>query len=131
MKKIIYLPTHLENRSGDSKQNDSYKITFGPSVCTMDHPDLTLSMFMEILLITKCKIWNLPLNMEFEKFKDINNNQARLFVRHDFRVASSIPVRHHTFVEIDHEIISPPFYLFKKGCQLQAKICASKYWLIA
>ena len=45
-------------------------------------------------------------------------------------VASSIPVRYHTFVEIDHEIIStvillPSTDLFKKGCcQLQAKVCA-------
>ena len=43
---------------------------------------------------------------------------------------SSIPVRTHTFVEIDHEIISKVFLLpstdlFKKGCcQLQAKVCA-------
>ena len=42
----------------------------------------------------------------------------------------SIPVRSHTFVEIDHEIIStvillPSADLFKKGfCQLQAKVCA-------
>ena len=40
-------------------------------------------------------------------------------------VASSIPARYHTFVEIDHEIIStvillPSADLFKKGCcQLQ------------
>ena len=45
-------------------------------------------------------------------------------------VASSIPVLSHTFVEIDHEIIStvillPYADLFKKGCcQLQAKVCA-------
>ena len=45
-------------------------------------------------------------------------------------VASSIPARYHTFVEIDHEIISTFFLLhsadlFKKGCcQLQAKVCA-------
>ena len=45
-------------------------------------------------------------------------------------VASSIPVRYHTFVEIDYEIIStvillPSADLFKKGCcQLQAKVCA-------
>ena len=42
-------------------------------------------------------------------------------------VASSIPARYHTFVEIDHEIIYtvillPSADLFKKGCcQLQAK----------
>ena len=45
-------------------------------------------------------------------------------------VAGSIPARYHTFVEIDHEIIStvillPSADLFKKGCcQLQAKVCA-------
>ena len=45
-------------------------------------------------------------------------------------VASSILARSHTFVEIDHEIISMVILLpsadsFKKGCcQLQAKVCA-------
>ena len=44
--------------------------------------------------------------------------------------ASSIPARSHTFVEIDHEILSMVILLssadsFKKGCcQLQAKVCA-------
>ena len=44
-------------------------------------------------------------------------------------VTSSIPVRSHTFVEIDQEMISTVILLpfpesFKKGCcQLQAKIC--------
>ena len=45
-------------------------------------------------------------------------------------VASSIPVRSHTFVEIDHVIFSTVILLpsadsFKKGCcQLQVKVCA-------
>ena len=45
-------------------------------------------------------------------------------------VAGSIPIRSHTFVEIDHEMISTVILLssadsFKKGCcQLQAKVCA-------
>ena len=45
-------------------------------------------------------------------------------------VASSIPARSHTVMEIDHEIISTVILLpsadsFKKGCcQLQAKVCA-------
>ena len=44
-------------------------------------------------------------------------------------VGSSIPAWSHTFVEIDHEIISTVILLpsaesFKKGCQLQAKVCA-------
>ena len=45
-------------------------------------------------------------------------------------VASSIPARSHTFMEIDHEIISTVILLpsaesFMKGCcQLQAKVCA-------
>ena len=45
-------------------------------------------------------------------------------------VASSIPARSHTFMEIDYEITSTVFVLpsaesFKKGCcQLQAIVCA-------
>ena len=45
-------------------------------------------------------------------------------------VPSSIPAQSHTFVEIDHEIISMAILLhsadsFKKGCcKLQAKVCA-------
>ena len=45
-------------------------------------------------------------------------------------VGSLIPVRSHTFVEIDHEMISTAILLpsadsFKKGCcQLQANVCA-------
>ena len=45
-------------------------------------------------------------------------------------VASLIPTWSHTFMEIDHEIISTIILLssaesFKKGCcQLQAKVCA-------
>ena len=45
-------------------------------------------------------------------------------------VANLIPTQCHTFVEIDHEIISTVILLpsaesFKKGCcQLQAKVCA-------
>ena len=45
----------------------------------------------------------------------------------DPAVESSIPARSHTFVEIDHELIStvillPSIESFKKGCrQLQAK----------
>ena len=48
----------------------------------------------------------------------------------DSGVASLIPTWSHTFVEIDHEIISMVILLpfaesFKKGsCQLQAKVCA-------
>ena len=48
----------------------------------------------------------------------------------DQGVAIRIPARSHTFVEIEHEIISlaillPSTESFKKGCcQLQAKVCA-------
>ena len=48
----------------------------------------------------------------------------------DPRVASLIPARSHTFVEIDNEIISTVILLpstesFRKVCcQLQAKVCA-------
>ena len=55
---------------------------------------------------------------------------ARLSLTADPGVVSSIPARSHTFVEIDHEIIStvilpPSAESFKKGCcQLQALVCA-------
>ena len=44
-------------------------------------------------------------------------------------VGSLIPARSHTFMEIDHKIISTVILLssaesFKKGCQLQVKVCA-------
>ena len=47
-------------------------------------------------------------------------------------VASTIPGRSHTFVELDYEIISmaillPSAEAFKKDCcQLQAKVCAKR-----
>ena len=52
-------------------------------------------------------------------------------------VVSSIPVRSHTFVEIDLEIISTVILLpsaesFKKGCcQLQEKVCANCLFKLA
>ena len=45
-------------------------------------------------------------------------------------IVSSVPARSHTFMEIDHEIIStvsllPSAESFKKGCcLLQGKVCA-------
>ena len=45
-------------------------------------------------------------------------------------IVSLIPARSHTFIEIDHKLISTVILLpsaesFKKGCcQLQAKVCA-------
>ena len=54
----------------------------------------------------------------------------------DLRVACSILAWSHTFVEIDHEIISTVILLpsaesFKKGCcQLQAKVCAGSTGLL-
>ena len=45
-------------------------------------------------------------------------------------VASSIPVWSHTFVEIDHEMISTVIFLLplinsrRVVCQLEAKVCA-------
>ena len=45
-------------------------------------------------------------------------------------VASLVLAQYHTFVEIDHEIISMdilPFQCFKEGCcQLQAKVSACR-----
>ena len=51
-------------------------------------------------------------------------------------VASSIPARSHTFVEIDHEIISTVILLpsaesFKKGLSVTSESMCTKYWLTA
>ena len=76
-----------------------------------------------------------------ERYSEFNNKPGRVAqsvtclatdacLTADPGVASSIPARSHTFVEIDHEIISTVILLpsadsFKKGCcQLQAKVCA-------
>ena len=54
----------------------------------------------------------------------------------DLWVGSSIQARSHTFLEIDHELISsiillPSAESFKKGCcQLQVKVCARKLLVI-
>ena len=59
-----------------------------------------------------------------------NPSQKDASLTADPGVASSIPAQSHTFVEIDHEIISTVILLpsaesFKKGCcKLQAKVCA-------
>ena len=53
--------------------------------------------------------------MTIEGFIDHNCNPE---------VGSSTPARSHTFVEIDHEIISTAILLPKGCCQLQAKVCA-------
>ena len=59
-----------------------------------------------------------------------NVSGYRCVLTADPGVASSIPVRSYTFVEIDHDMISTVILLpsadsFKKGCcQLQAKVCA-------
>ena len=50
-------------------------------------------------------------------------------------IASSIPAQSHTFVEIDHEIIStvillPSADLFKKGSVTSESMCTN-YWLTA
>ena len=61
---------------------------------------------------------------------NVHGTQSHACLTADPGVASSIPTRSHTFVEIDHEIISTVIVLpsadsFKKGCcQLQAKVCA-------
>ena len=53
-----------------------------------------------------------------KKITNVNNTGPRY--------SSSIPVRSHSFAEIDHEIISTVIAVsYKKGCsQFQAKVCA-------
>ena len=61
---------------------------------------------------------------------NVSGNRCESDCRSRDRESQSIQARSHTFVEIDHEIIStvilpPSAESFKKGCcQLQAKVCA-------
>ena len=67
------------------------------------------------------------------KFKSISNLMMLKLYNEQSRsycIKDVGPARSHTFVEIDHEIISTVILLpsaesFKKGCcQLQAKVCS-------
>ena len=72
--------------------------------------------------------WKVPEEKQHNKGNLCHRMGAELSA--DPGVGSLIPARSHTFVEIDHEIISTVILLpsaesFKKGCcQLQAKVCA-------
>ena len=76
-------------------------------------------------------MWMLGFGLKHHSKVLINKNAS---LAADPGVASLIPAQSHTFVEIDHEVIStfistfillPSAESFKKGCcQLQAKVCA-------
>ena len=81
---------------------------------------------------TQAAIWPRPQCY----YNDVTNHAYRVAclatdvcLTADLGVMSSIPAPSHTFVEIDHEIISTVILLpsaesFKKGCcQLPAKVC--------
>ena len=76
-----------------------------------------------------CKIVNIFLSIHLNIAQSVTCLATDACLTADSGVASSIPVRSHTFVEIDHEMMSTVILLpsadsFKKGCcQLQAKVC--------
>ena len=86
-------------------------------------------------------ILSLFLNLfnKFKKHEPVGNVTGnRCESERDPGVTSSIPARSHTFVEIDHEIISmvillPSAESFKKGCLLSvtSESMCTKYWLTA
>ena len=93
----------------------------------MDHPDTIVSNFMENTIgFKRVKGSMLPGRVA----QSVTCLATDACLTADPGVTSSIPARYHTFVEIDHEIIStvillPSADLFKKGCcLLQAKVCA-------
>ena len=65
-----------------------------------------------------------------QSYIHVHNLATDVSLTADPGVVSLIPARSHTFMEIDHEIISTVILLssaesFKKGCsQLQVKVCA-------
>ena len=80
------------------------------------------------LRINELKVWETEIPGRVAQSVTCLVTDAKLTA--DPGVASSIPARSHTFVEIDHEIISTVILLpsaesFMKGCcQLQANVCA-------
>ena len=96
-------------------------------ICSSTRTFLTCVWIHDIHVCT-----NVPL-LSFEQYRvaqSVTCLATDACLTADLGVASSIPVRSHTFVEIDPEMIStvillPSADLFKKGCcQLQAKVCA-------
>ena len=84
----------------------------------------------ETVRFTSVNVAALPLNTPGRVAQSVTCLATDACLTADPGVASSIPARSHTFLEIDHEIISTVILLpsadsFKKGCcQLQAKVCA-------
>ena len=68
---------------------------------------------------------------------NVSGNRRESDCTADPGVVSLIPARSHTFVEIDHEIISTVILLpsaesFKKGClSATSESMCTKYWLTA
>ena len=85
---------------------------------------------LEEILESPERLKDLDLDAFAEELERQVNMSTDASLTADPGVTSSIPARSHTFVEIDHEIIStvillPSAVSFKKGsCQLQAKVCA-------
>ena len=86
---------------------------------------------LEILIFHPCLGYLHPMSWLFGRVaQSVTCLVTDAMLTADPGVASSIPARSHTFVEIDHEIISTVILLpsaesFMKGCcQLQAKVCA-------
>ena len=83
-------------------------------------------LLVEVQIISVIQFHSLKLTCTGPRSAVGNESGYRCSLTADLGVASSIPARSHTFVEIDHEIILlPSADSFKKGfCQLQAKVCA-------
>ena len=97
-----------------------------PSLVLLVHPRKTRPFTSERLLM-ECKESNQTLGRVAQSVTCLATEACLTAIP---GVASSIPARWNTFMEIDHEIISTVILLpstdsFKKGCcQLQAKVCA-------
>ena len=94
----------------------------------MQKDRLTYAELVHIRYVSLCKTY--MLHMPGRIVQSVTCLATDACLTADSGVGSSIPVRSHTFVEIDHEMISTVILLpsaesFKKGCcQLQGKVCA-------
>ena len=105
---------------------------FVPGVNTNSPLELMVVTFsgLSLIMLSKCRKFAWTIAKFYWHTALDHLTQSVMCLATDPGAMSSIRARSHTFMEIDHELISkvilfPSAESFKKGCcQLQAKICA-------
>ena len=118
----------LANRKDGSCESQALPmgVVIRGAISVLKQKGWELRVTAQLVAVVSHKLYHLPGRVA----QSVTCLATDAYLTADPGVASSIPVRSHTFVEIDHEMISTVILLpsadsFKKGCcQLQAKVCA-------